>query len=74
MHSALNLPFLDLSDFPKYVVHRSEFSSNLWYLIFLIKFICIHLDLLPLIYLVLGQNLILSYFFFHLHLSDFCKY
>ena len=27
--SALSLSFLDLSDFPKYVVLRSEFSSNL---------------------------------------------
>ena len=26
---ALSLSFLDLSDFPKYVVLRSEFSSNL---------------------------------------------
>ena len=27
--SILSLSFLDLSDFPKYVVFKSEFSSNL---------------------------------------------
>ena len=34
--STLSLLFLDLSDFPKYVVLKSEFSSNL--MVFIISY------------------------------------
>ena len=73
--SALSLSFLDLSDFPKYVMLRSEFSSNLVVsLIFLIEYLHMHPNILPLVYLVLGQNIILLYPSPSLYLNCFCIY
>ena len=63
---ALSLSFLDLSDFPRHVVLKSEFSSNLVVLTILTGFPCICLHIFPLIYLVLDQSLLLSYIFPHL--------
>ena len=58
--SALSLSFLVLSDFLKYVVLKSEFPSNLVVLT-ISDWIpsYIHLDILLLIYSVLGQSLLL---------------
>ena len=71
--STLSLSFLALPDFSKYVVLKSEFSSNLVVLTISDWIPCIHLDILLLIYLVLGQSLLLLYPFPLLHLNDFCK-
>ena len=51
--SALSLSFLALSDFPKYVVLKSEFSSNLVVLTISECILHICLDIPPLIYSVL---------------------
>ena len=69
--SSLSLSFLDLSDFPKYVVLKSEFSLNL--VVFTIA------DWIPSYTLRYSSFNIssvasLPYLFLSLHLSNFCKH
>ena len=62
---------MNLSDFPKYEVLRFEFLSNFVVLIFLIVFLHTCLNILPLIYQVLGQNLNLLHLFLFFYLDTF---
>ena len=72
--SALSLSFLDLSDFPKYVVLKSEFSSTLvvfaisdWTPSYTSRYSSFNTS-------SVGQSLSLLCLFLSLHLNHFCKH
>ena len=71
--SAFSWSFLIQSDFSKYVVLKSEFSSNLEVLT-VSGWIPSYPSRYSLIYLVFGQIPLLLYSFPLLHLNDFFKY